>query len=764
MAGCFILGTYGQFGQILTIREIMAGLNGSELLIGISFGAWMLWSAIGSAMAAKRRNGFSQWRAYWLPLATIAPTAQLILIRLLTAPAGDLPGAALPFGRAIAYTVIGSLPLAMLVGFLIGNLLRRNQVSFAELYAAEAAGAAVGGLLTMWCLTWFKSPLMLSLVTGFIFYPAVATTVSLPGNRPVTIGLAALILLAAASHIDRRSEQWRWRRVFQDAQVLSALETRFGRVVKVKHSKDTPTRVLRNGEDVGPEGFERPTLEESGIVDLMALQHPAPEFAFIIGGALTHFPKRLSHHGLERIDICEPDTAIRAIAIKANRFPTAGSVLRWVTFDARTYIQSTHRKYDLVILLSSGGGTLMENRLLTREFFKEVSSILSSDGVFCVLLPAFGAEPLYTGPLQAKRTAAIYSAMSSVFANSQPVPAMGHLLLAMKHNRPTHLEFNPKFLAKRILQRMQQHPGLQLPIDDFKKTGDHRIATLYFDSLWSGVLKSAKNVFTGIEQQPAVSGFHASLASSEVQMNMDARPSAIHYALAAGSESKGDSSENLLISIVLWPVLMLSLLSGVHYRCGFFSLKNASDFSSKSHFTCLFTAAVTGFHGMCLLIALILIFQNTYGCLYLQIGLLSALYMAGMSLGSVTAGRDGHRPERRLPALLVVMIALSALSVGLVYASQPGLWNRMIVLTVIFAVGGANGALFPYLQKIAAKNIPTADSGLQLYIFDLIGAASAAWIAGAWLIPLIGIDRTIMGSSLLVFLTWIVDYYGIDSH
>jgi cytochrome bd-type quinol oxidase subunit 2 len=80
--------------------------------------------------------------------------------------------------------------------------------------------------------------------------------------------------------------------------------------------------------------------------------------------------------------------------------------------------------------------------------------------------------------------------------------------------------------------------------------------------------------------------------------------------------------------------------------------------------------------------------------------------MAGMSLGSVTAGRDGCRPELRLPALLMVMIALSAISAALIYASQPGLWNRMIVLTVIFAVGGANGALFPYLQKIAAKKHP----------------------------------------------------------
>jgi len=51
-----------------------------------------------------------------------------------------------------------------------------------------------------------------------------------------------------------------------------------------------------------------------------------------------------------------------------------------------------------------------------------------------------------------------------------------------------------------------------------------------------------------------------------------------------------------------------------------------------------------------------------------------------------------------------------------------------------------------------------ASPGLQLYIFDLIGAASAAWISGAWLIPLVGIDRTIIGSSLLVSLAWIVHW------
>jgi hypothetical protein len=500
-------------------------------------------------------------------------------------------------------------------------------------------------------------------------------------------------------------------------------------------------------------------LEESGIVDLIALQHPAPKSALLIGGALTHFPERLSRHGVGRIEICEPDPAIRAIAIKANRFPVGGSVLRWVTFDARTYIQSTRQKYDLVILLSSGGGTLMGNRLLTREFFKEVSSILSSGGVFCVLLPAFGAEPLYTGPLQAKRTASIYSAMSSVFARSKPVPAMGHLLSTVKYNRQTRLEFNPKCLAERILKRMQQYSDLELPIYGFEKTRDNRIATLYFNSLWSGVLRTGKNRSTGIEQQPALSGFHSSLVSADVQMNMDARPSAIHYALAAGRESRGDSSQNFLISITLWPVLILSLLSVIHFRCGFFSMKHVWNFTCKGYFACLFTAAVTGFHAMCLLISLILIFQNTYGCLYLQIGLLSALYMAGMSLGSFMAGRDGScRPELRLLVLLAVMVALGVLGIRLVYTSQPDIWNLMIVFTVIFAVGSGNGALFPYLQEIAAGNVLTASPGLQLYVFDLIGAASAAWISGAWLIPLAGIDRTIIGSSLLVSLAWIVHW------
>jgi spermidine synthase len=646
----------------------------------------------------------------------------------------------------------------VIVGFLIGYLLSQNQVSFSKLYSTEAAGATVGGLLTMWSLFWFKSPLMLSLVTGFILYQAATTIVSVNGKWPVTIGLLTLILLSTVIHIDQRSEQWRWRRIFQDAQVLSSLETRFGRVVKVKHSKDSPARVLRNSEDVGPEGFKRPTLEESGIVDLIALQHPAPKSALLIGGALTHFPERLSRHGVGRIEICEPDPAIRAIAIKANRFPIAGSVLRWVTFDARTYIQSTRQKYDLVILLSSGGGTLMGNRLLTREFFKEVSSILSSGGVFCVLLPAFGAEPLYTGPLQAKRTASIYSAMSSVFARSKPVPTMGHLLSTVKYNRQTRLEFNPKCLAERILKRMQQYSDLELPIYGFEKTRDNRIATLYFNSLWSGVLRTGKNRSTGIEQQPALSGFHSSLVSADVQMNMDARPSAIHYALAAGRESRGDSSQNFLISITLWPVLILSLLSVIHFRCGFFSMKHVWNFTCKGYFACLFTAAVTGFHAMCLLISLILIFQNTYGCLYLQIGLLSALYMAGMSLGSFMAGRDGSRPELRLLVLLAVMVALGVLGIRLVYTSQPDIWNLMIVFTVIFAVGSGNGALFPYLQEIAAGNVLTASPGLQLYVFDLIGAASAAWISGAWLIPLAGIDRTIIGSSLLVSLAWIVHW------
>ncbi len=145
-------------------------------------------------------------------------------------------------------------------------------------------------------------------------------------------------------------------------------------------------------------------------------------------------------------------------------------------------------------------------------------------------------------------------------------------------------------------------------------------------------------------------------------------------------------------------------------------------------------------------IALLYLFSTVFGTLYLHIGFLIAVFMAGLALGAVAARRINRFS-------LPVMIIVCAIALGMLFglpAPLLGLKTARIVLYMIsamagFAAGGGYGEFADRRNAVSA--------GATLYGADLYGALTAA-VAGPGLLMAWGIGNVmIMVGSVGLLLT-----------
>lgn len=138
-------------------------------------------------------------------------------------------------------------------------------------------------------------------------------------------------------------------------------------------------------------------------------------------------------------------------------------------------------------------------------------------------------------------------------------------------------------------------------------------------------------------------------------------------------------------------------------------------------------------------------FQSLHGYLYQNIGLLTAIFMAGLAIGALSVHSANWKPEtERLGFQIVILIF--ALYIALLLFGL-----RIIPLYLAsFLTALPIGAAFPLAVKIHTKH----EKGIGklagiLYGADLSGSAFAAILASIFFIPVYGIINT----GLIAFLS-----------
>ena len=154
------------------------------------------------------------------------------------------------------------------------------------------------------------------------------------------------------------------------------------------------------------------------------------------------------------------------------------------------------------------------------------------------------------------------------------------------------------------------------------------------------------------------------------------------------------------------------------------------------------TAAAVGFCSMGWWLLLIATWQATRGSVYSEIGVLTAIFMAGLASGAGLACR-WSQPERRLPLALAAGAALSLLIAGGVAIH----FTCAVVPTLLIAGGGLTGMAFPGLT--ALSGLASRRGAGIAFAADEAGAATGALVIGIIAIPWAGLTATAHGLAIL---------------
>ncbi|MBN2143984.1 MAG: fused MFS/spermidine synthase [Candidatus Aureabacteria bacterium] len=411
----------------------------------------------------------SKDRLYWIILFS---AVFLLVIPFLQFPVLKLGSKfGLRSGVLISSFILFSVPLLLLgmVSPFSVKLCYQDKARLGKtvgsLYAISTVGSLVGTILT-----------------GFFFIPHFGNLHILLGCSVTLILLSAFFFLAASGGKDRTIRGgiivfllvFAWivgRYSHQNSvfvkdkfiyKVIDRANSNYGnlRIVDIAYaeSPDAPfqrdlyndglcqNRIdLRTGKSLVPFSY--------ALKGLIALTNPAPKTLLCIGTGAGILPMEFFEMGVE-VDAVEINPQIHTMAKKY--FNYSDSKAHTIEADGRYYLNSTEKKYDVVILDAFLGDSVPAH-LLTIEMFRTIKSHLNQDGVlvvnfFGIRKNDMAVDALYT---MLKKT------FTHVNAYSKSEVKLTNIYFSASDKEPASRfvfsEGPPPFLAK-ILKDIFSHP------------------------------------------------------------------------------------------------------------------------------------------------------------------------------------------------------------------------------------------------------------------------------------------------------------------
>lgn len=717
--------------QALLLRECLVLYRGSELAAGVFFGAWLMWIAVGARLGrwlARRGRPFDRTFALLVALYALAPGLQILAVAgaraLLGVPAWQLP----PLGPLVLLTTLANAPVSLLTGALFTIATPHyaggegeGQPSVAarwvtRTYLWEVIGSSVGGLALTALILWGLSTALLLLVLLAVWTCALALSWLLQGRRRpalVALSLATPLLLLIGgpaswglASLDGALQRYRLRVALPAARLVAARMTPYQHIAVARLGRQRI--VLRNGVVAGSYPDE---AGNARVAALTMVEHPAARDVLVIGSLATGLARHLLAWGPQTLHWIDDD-AVATDLLRRHLLPGDGAALadprlRRVKGDPRALLARLPHsaRFDVIAVLDARPVTALGNRLFTREVYRVLRAQLRPGGVFVTRLG--GMSQTHAAP-DAGLAATVYRSLRSVFRRVLVLPGSTRWFFAGDERTP--LTSDGSELARR-LRRSSALPGLEP--DALRRR-------------WT-----AEGVRLLREQ----------LERAEVWDNSDARPVAYFQGLLRRIEQTDASLARWLAGLrraglLFWlaPLLLLLLLR-LHYVAG-----QPAGLGLR-RVNAIFGLLALGAISMALYLLLLFAFQSRQGAVFEQVGLVGALFMAGIAGGGRWAQRGQGRWRRALLPLLVLAGLLTLLP-ALVSASSPGATAGLAIFYLLFGVGGAAcGGLLPLLvAELAAEAEPTAALASTLEGADHLGGAAAALLAGTLCLPLLGLS------------------------
>ena len=705
------IGFTSTVAQLLMMREFVATFYGNELLFGLVLMAWLLWVAVGAwglvRLAQGPGFGLRQLALGLAAVALLLPI-QVAFIRGARNLFDVTPGALVEFGPTLASTMLVPAPLCILLGLLFGLGVRLSVArgeTAGRAYAWETVGAVTGGVFFSFLFIHWTSPFQTALLVSAINLAAAVHLFLLPNSRSPRYALALAVVLAAAAlmigkPLNMATLRWQWK------DLAFAIDSPYGRLLVL--ARDGQRVFVQNGLLA----FETQTTFPEEAVHFPMLAHPRPSSVLLIGGGVSGNVREALKHAPETVVYVEIDPAV--ISAAQTQLPAEDAAVltekhaHSVLDDGRRYVNSTQRRFDVVVVDLPPPTTGALNRFYTSEFFSMARERLKPGGILALGLP--GSENYWSQEL-ARRNLSVFRTLQSVFSHTLAISAGTHdFFLASDSD----LAVVPALLSRRLSERgiatQQVTPG-------------------YIDY----VLGSKR-----FEENQAGLG-----SGIDIQINTDLHPISYFYDLVLWISYFSPQMGRLLSQIgsipLSWllPALLLVAAAG----------------RLRRNWALPVAIGSIGFTAMILEVLILFSFQSLHGTAYAQVSVIVTCFMAGLAVGAVAANSWLARAtpatsSRKLKQVLVSIMAIIATYCGLLLAvvhlpfpAPAGIFPFLALL-----IGALAGAAFPLAVSMENGHIVGVVG--RLYGADLIGGCIGAGIGATFLLPLMGIPQMCVLAAL----------------
>ena len=723
-----LVGFTAAVGQIVLMREVIVLFNGNELSMGIVLAAWLAWSAAGSSLTG------------WLTRKSEDVRNALAVMECLCGFSLPLTVWALRDARALLQTVPGELigPVRMalvclscvsvfcaLSGALFAlaaQLLRQVHTASPKLasssaYLLEAAGSALGGILTSILLLRFFGCIQIALVTALLCVFVGVSLFFRMRRGPLTAMAAAAAVLAIPllAYVAPSIETFTLQRLWPGFDLLASRDSIYGRLTVIGagglRSIYDNGSILANVPDAA-------AAEES--VHYALLEHPAPRRVLLIGGGINgSIAEALKHPTLERLDYVELDPALIGMyrRLFPREFASAFSDPRVHVheIDGRLYLQTSSDRFDVMIVNVPDPANAQLNRFYTAEFFRIARDHLASGGLLALGLRS-SEESI--SPELAAFLRCMEGTLRAEFPRVVVIP--GETLHLFAAAEPTGLTDDPQVLIARLKSR--------------------NLRTLY-----------VREYFIPFRMMPdRMEQIHELLEpGAGAPINTDFHPAAYYFNAVLWSAQFGqgyarllEGAERIYFSAVVAGVIVLSMMVVAIFAFGDAPRRRAQA-------SAVWCVAAMGYTLMALQILLLLAFQSVLGFVYRELALLIGMFMAGIAVGSWLGMKRIHANRAsllRAAAIDQLVLAASApLLLVLVYLLAQGLHasGALPAVEIAFPVlallcGIPGGYQFPIATAVYLEGRTANTSLATLYALDLLGGCAGALLLAGFLIPVFG--------------------------
>ncbi|MHC4543093.1 MAG: 4Fe-4S binding protein [Planctomycetota bacterium] len=744
-ARAFLIFSYGLFtiaAQTLLFREFITTFEGNDISVGIFFGSWFFWVGL-AALLVYKAKAVANTLLKHIEFLFLAYLPTFILQAFLIIQARELAGVEsyelLSIRAVLLLSIVINAPVSVITGMLFPIACRWVQqgqkLPVSLVYIIEAAGSLFGGLAATVLLGFGVGSAAIFFMLAFIVSLSVFF-VQLAKARQwlwalVPVCVLVCLIAGADKALMQQMQIIKWDKLFPGNVPDGSFRTAQAEYLYGVYQGQWV--VVREGStcEVLPDDSSAGRIAAIGLC-----QNPDAERILVVGSGLGLCYEFLRLPQTEIITWAHCDNEYvqginkfipPELRITAERLETSAG-------DIRLLLAKNKQYYDIVILNLPDATSSVLNRYYTLEFYHQVKEALRPGGVLQVRVA--GGENI-----------------------------MGTELI--------NLGASTKLTLEEVFSQLVLTPGEEtwfIVSDSENLTSNPGTLRDRFASIEGGSSvfppEALLSVYLPGRASTALENYSSADLPGELLINRDSKPLTHLYSLLLAAKQSEAPVTTFVKYLVLAgplafviPILVFIALRIIYILRIPVLQKNRKTGSlqttrqeNNSSFDSTFLVFSAGCLGIGMVISLCYLYQIRFGSLYLHIGIISSVFMVGLTAGAILirhllVGERKTQPQILLfSAILVHALILSTIAF---WPAQQ--WTHFIFGSAFVLCGLCTGCYFPLAARgLADSGFEAGQAGSKLEMADHIGASAGGLLTGLILVPVLGAKLTILVFILFI--------------